>query len=125
MSDLTQIEALLHEYFRVLHEGDIEGSKKIFLPTCDLSAPQDDGGVTHYTYEQYHDLVAARTSPKANGYPRHGVIISIDQSSPRTAFAKVDCAVQPRYFIDYLTLIKVADDWKIAAKVFYVAKVEE
>ena len=100
MSDLIQIESLLHEYFRVLHEGDIKCSKKIFLPTCDLSAPQDDGCVTHYTYAQYHDLVAARTSPKANGYPRHGVIVSSDPSGPRTDFAKDDCAVQPSYFTD-------------------------
>ena len=126
MSDTTAIEALMQDYFRALHEGDIAASKRIFMPTCDLTAPQDDGSVAHMTYEQYHDLVASRTSPKDAGYPPYGSILSIDQSGPRTAMVKVDCAVQPRYFIDYLTLIKTdADGWRIAAKVYYVAKTEE
>ena len=125
MSDTTEIEALMQEYFRVLHEGDVEASKRIFMPTCDLSAPGDDGGVAHMTYEQYHDMVAARTSPKERGYQPYGSILSIDQSGPRTASVKVDCAVQPSYFLDYLTLIKTdADGWRIAAKVYYIAKTE-
>lgn len=125
MSDVTEIEALMQAYFRTLHEGDVEASKRIFMPTCNLTAPQDDGGVLHMTYEQYHELIGSRQSPKDAGYPLYGQVLSIDQAGPRMALAKVDCAVQPRYFIDYLTLVKTeAEGWRIAAKVYYVAKTE-
>ncbi len=126
MSDTAEIENLVQEYIRILHEGDVEASKQMFLPSCDLTMPNDDGSITHMTYDQYHDLIASRTSPKDNGYPRYGSMLSIDQSGPRTALVKVDCAVQPRYFVDYLALVKTDEaGWRIAAKVYYVAKTED
>lgn len=125
MSDIQAIEALLQDYFTTLHTGDLNDIKRLFLPTCDLTNVQDDGTIAHMSYEDYLTAVKNRPSPQSAGYPVYGQILSIDQSGPRTAMAKVDCAVQPRYFIDYLTLAKTPDGWRIAAKVFYVTKVEE
>lgn len=48
----------------------------------------------------------------------------MDQSGPNTALVKLDCAVQPKYFIDYLSLVKTAEGWKIAAKVYFVRTVQ-
>ena len=45
-------------------------------------------------------------------------IVTIDQSGPATAFAKVECALPPRFFVDYLTLLKTKDGWRIVAKAF-------
>ena len=37
---------------------------------------------------------------------------------PETAFAKVECAIPPRYFTDYLTLLKFKDGWRVVSKTF-------
>jgi hypothetical protein len=42
----------------------------------------------------------------------------LDQSGPETALAKVACQIPPRYFTDYLVLLKTAQGWKIVSKVF-------
>lgn len=125
MKDFQAIEALMDDYFRSLHEGDIEATKSMFMPQCDLMCPMPDDTIVHMTLEEYIKLIGGRTSPKAAGYPRFGRVVSIDQSSDRTAFAKVECAVQPRYFTDYLSLVKDDGRWRIAAKVYCVTRVEK
>lgn len=125
MNDMAAIENLMTEYFRILHEGDTNGIEQIFLPTCDLNCPNADGSLTHMTRQQYIDAVKSRETPKGLGYPKVGTVKLIDQAGPNMALVKVDCAVQPRHFTDYLTLIKQDGDWKIAAKVYYVTAVQE
>ena len=44
----------------------------------------------------------------------------IDQSSPVTAFVKLKCAIPPRFFIDYLNLLKLEGRWWIVQKIFAV-----
>ena len=46
-------------------------------------------------------------------------IVSIDFSGPATAFAKVECQIPPRYFTDYLTLLKVDGRWQVIAKAYH------
>ncbi len=45
--------------------------------------------------------------------------MTIDRSGPATAFAKVQCAIPPRYFTDYLTLARLNQGWKIVGKTFH------
>ena len=51
-------------------------------------------------------------------------IVSIDFSGPATAFAKVECQIPPRYFTDYLTLLKVDGRWQVIAKAFHTVTKE-
>lgn len=125
MKDMAAIESLMAEYFQILHEGDTKGIERIFLPTCDLNCPMEDGSLVHMTRDQYVEAVQSRETPKGLGYPKVGTVKLIDQAGPNMALVKVDCAVQPRYFTDYLTLIKQDGNWKIAAKVYYVTSVKE
>jgi hypothetical protein len=64
------------------------------------------------------DMVRNRPSAKSQGLARHDRIVTIDQSGPVSAFAKVECALPPRFFVDYLTLLKTKDGWRIVAKAF-------
>ena len=61
---------------------------------------------------------AAARRRNRKGLPRHDRIVTIDQSGPVSAFAKVECALPPRFFVDYLTLLKTKDGWRIVAKAF-------
>ena len=79
---------------------------------------ETDGGVADVPRDKWLDMVRGRVSAKAQGQARHDRIVTIDQSGPVTAFAKVECALPPRFFVDYLTLLKTSDGWRIVAKAF-------
>jgi hypothetical protein len=49
---------------------------------------------------------------------RNDKILSTNIAGPDTAFAVVNCAVPPRYFTDYLTLLKTSNGWRIVSKTF-------
>lgn len=118
MADFAEIQRLMGQYFRILHEGDTKGISQMFLPEARLFFPQADGKMVQLSLPEYIDLTKSRTSPKAADYPKFGRVVLIDQSSPMTALVKVECAVQPRYFIDYLSLVKTGSRWMIASKVY-------
>jgi hypothetical protein len=63
-------------------------------------------------------FVKGRPSAKSQGLPRTDRIVSIDQSGPETAFVKLECSIHPRYFTDYLLLLKGKDGWRIVSKSF-------
>jgi hypothetical protein len=86
-----------------------------------LGVPPDE--LAHLRGERRADAAAARPlaravrerpSPKSRGLPRHDRILQIDQASPTAAFVKLQCAIPPRYFTDYLSLLKVegAGRWR-------------
>ena len=49
---------------------------------------------------------------------RDDAILLIDQSGPTTALVKLKCQIPPRYFTDYLNLLKAGGRWQIVQKVF-------
>lgn len=117
MYDKYPLIATLQEYFRILHESDADGAEKLFHPDCTLFNP-DNGGIRTVSLATYLEIVRNRQSPKMNGESLYGEIITIDQTGPATAFVKVLSAVQPKYFVDYLTLVADTSGWRIVAKVY-------
>jgi hypothetical protein len=77
-----------------------------------------DGGVADLPREKWFEFVKGRESPKAKGLKRTDRIVSIDFSGPETAFVKLECSIHPRYFTDYLTLLKLNGGWKVVSKTF-------
>lgn len=115
--DRAAIEATLWTYFDGLHEGDVDKIAQAFHPVSHLYS-EENGGVADLPRDRWLDLVRNRPSAKSQGLSRHDRVVSIDQAGPALAFAKVECALPPRFFVDYLTLIKTADGWRIVAKAF-------
>ena len=68
--------------------------------------------------------VESRPSAKSKGSARADRIVSIDFSGPATAIAKVECQIPPRYFTDYLTLLKVDGRWQVISKSFHTVTKE-
>ena len=67
---------------------------------------------------EWFAMVRGRSSAKSQGLPRSDRIVSIDLSGPETAFVKLECAIPPRYFTDYLTLLTLRDGWRVVPKTF-------
>lgn len=68
---------------------------------------------------QYFPIVAARQSPASQGHAHADRILGIDFAGPMTAFAKVECSIPPKHFIDFRTLVKIEGRWQVVAKVFH------
>lgn len=117
MDERVAIEQAIRTYFDGLHEGDADKLAAVFHETSALTF-EHEGRVSIMTRDQWLDAVRARPSPKSKGLARDDAILLLDQSGPATAFVKVKCQIPPRYFTDYLSLLKVDGRWRIVQKVF-------
>lgn len=112
------IVEVLSDYFDGLYLSDTEILSQVFHPdaryVCATEAPLVNLGM-----DAYLPIVAARPSPASRGEPRRDRIAGIEFAGPTTAFARVNCAIGPKYFTDFLTLILVDSRWRIIAKVFH------
>lgn len=113
----NDISSALLTYLDGLYEGDTEKLGSVFHPVCHLFS-NSGGEFLDWSRDKWFNVVNERPSPKSQGLSRHDRIISIDMSDGTTAIAKLNCAVPPRYFTDYLTLLKLDGRWQIVSKSF-------
>ena len=111
------IEQTVQTYLDGLYEGDADKLASVFHETSALTYEQD-GKLTVLPREQWLKWVRERGSPKSKGLARDDAILQVDQAGPTTALVKVKCQIPPRYFTDYLSLLKVDGRWVVAQKVF-------
>lgn len=116
-NDTRAITETVQLYLDGLYEGDADKTAKAFHPTSSL-ASEDNGVLTQLPRTQWLERVRNRPSGKSQGLARKDEILQIDQSSPTTAFVKLKCQLPPRFFTDYLLLLKVEGRWQVAQKVF-------
>jgi hypothetical protein len=123
------VVAVLQTYFDGLYHSDTGRLGQVFHPRAHYvtaTAGATDGpGPLQLTMEEYFPIVAARPSPAGRGETRHDRIVSLEFAGPVTAFARVECAIGPKFFTDFLTLIFVGGRWQIIAKVFHYDLREE
>jgi hypothetical protein len=115
--DLAQIETAVKTYLDGLYEGDAEKLASVFHPTSCLTY-EEAGKLIVLPREQWLGLVRGRPSPKSRDLARHDEILQIDRASPTMAFVKLKCAIPPRFFTDYLSLLKIDGKWQVAQKVY-------
>src|SRR5712664_2445345 len=118
-SEVAAIEKVLQVYFDGLYEGDTKKLGEAFHPSSHLYSAGGDGKAADWPRADWFKMVESRPSAKSKGSARADRIVSIDFSGPTTAFAKVECQIPPRYFTDYLTLLKVDGRWQVIAKAFH------
>lgn len=111
------INATVQLYLDGLYEGDTDKLAAAFHPTSVLTS-EDNGTLKVLPRDQWLEIVRNRKSAKSQGLARHDEIVQVDQSSPTSAFVKLKCALPPRFFTDYLCLLKIDGRWQIVQKVF-------
>lgn len=114
MNMMEDIESALIRYFDSFYDGDVLGLRSLFLDLCKLHTVED-GVLRTEDRDDWLARVGGRPSARSQGLTRHDRIVSVDACSNTIASAKVECAIPPRFFTDYLTLVRVGDRWKVAA----------
>ncbi|WP_295749069.1 nuclear transport factor 2 family protein [Undibacterium sp.] len=117
-TDYPAIIALLSDYFDGLYHSDSQLLASVFHPSAQYFCASD-GSLFHLTMQEYFPIVAQRESPASRHEARRDRILSIELAGPVTAFARLECAIGPKFFTDLLTLIKLEGRWQIISKVFH------
>jgi hypothetical protein len=115
--EIEAIEKVVWTYLDGLYEGDAGKIARAFREGSHLYS-MHEGGVADLPREKWLEMVRGRPSPKSKGLKRTDRVVSIDLSGPETALVKLECAIPPRYFTDYLTLLKLNDGWRVVSKTF-------
>ena len=113
-----EVARALDDYFDGLHFSDTVRLRRVFHPAA-LYACATDGSLLLRTMDEYFPIVDARPSPASRGEARRDRIVSIEFAGPVTAFARVECAIAPKVFVDFLTLVRLDGRWRILSKVFH------
>ena len=116
-NEITAIEQVVQTYFDGLYEGDTRKLAAAFHEVSHLYSMTPEG-VQDLPRAKWFEMIEGRRSGKAQGLARRDRIVSIDMSGPEAALVKVECQLPPRYFTDYLMLLKGRDGWKIVSKSF-------
>ncbi len=119
--DLREIHKAVSIYFDGLYEGDAEKLASVFHPAASLTYLAE-GTVKVLHRDEWLAAVRGRVKPKAAGLERLDRILSVDIAGPDMAFVKVACQMPPRYFTDYLSLLRVDGKWLVAQKVYSTEK---
>jgi hypothetical protein len=91
---------------------------QVFDPSAQLYS-LTDGQLVVRTSAQYREILRNRTPPKAVGSPREDELIHIDLASPTQALIKLKVRISEMVFIDYLTLLKLEQGWRIVSKIYH------
>ena len=117
-SSVAEISAVLKDYLDGLYDGDLDKFERVFHPAAHLYST-DGAELADLPREDYFEMIRGRSSPREQGLARYDRIVSIHKAGPNTALAIVNCAIPPRYFTDYLTLLRAGDGWQIVSKTFH------
>ncbi len=112
-----EIVTMLEGYFDGFYESDVDKLKGVFHPSCHLISATD-GPLADDDMDTVYARVAARTPPAAANQKRLDRVLSIDRSGPESALAKVQIAIGPKLFTDYLNLLQIDGRWRIVSKIY-------
>ena len=116
-SAVAEVEAVLWLYLEALHHGDVDVLAKVFAPGSALHAASD-GKATTIALEPWLERVRNRKSAHASGFESRNHVLSIEVESSM-AMAKVTSAFPPKSFVDYLSLVRTDEGWRIVAKTYH------
>lgn len=118
-SDISAIEAVIQDYFDGLHEGDIPKLRSIFHETCTWYM-RDGDTVSALPVSEWLDRLSQAPSAASRNLERSDRLVSIEIAESELAFARLNVQIPPRYFNDFMTLLKLPDvGWKIVSKTFH------
>jgi hypothetical protein len=116
-SAYAEITDSLENYFTGFYEGDIDKLQQVFHSSAHLYAAIG-GTLADRDMEKVYEGVRGRESSASRGFDRFDRILSIDQSGPESAIAKVQIALGEQLYTDFLNMLKLDGRWQIISKVF-------
>lgn len=123
--EFADVVRVLELYFDGLYHADSKKLADVFhLDARYVNTVEGD--YMNYSISEYFDIVDRRTPPASDRQVRTDRIVSIEYGGRRMAFAKVTMTMLGRDYLDFLTLTRDDDGWRIMSKVFsYTSNTQE
>lgn len=115
---IHEMSGALEKYFNLMYDCDVQNFDAVFAGTAQLHGFRE-GQMSCWPAGQYKEVLAGRTSPKAQGAPRETQVIMLDFTSDTQALAKVRVRIGDMYFVDYLSYHKINGVWLITSKAYH------
>lgn len=115
---ITEMSDALEKYFDLMYDCDVRAFDSVFASTAQLHGFRE-GQMSCWPAAQYKEVLAGRTSPKAQGAPRETQVIMLDFTAETQALAKVRVRIGDMYFVDYLSYHKINGTWLITSKAYH------
>jgi len=118
MTLIQELGSALERYFDLMYDCDVSKFDQVFAATAQLHGFRE-GQMTCWPAPQYKQVLAGRTSPKAQGAPRETQVLMMDFTSPTQALAKVRVRIGDMFFVDYLSYHKIDGLWLVTSKAYH------
>ena len=115
--DIQRIRQTVQLYFEGMYHSDVDKLRKAFHPSAALMGYYS-GNLAHIPLEKWLEMVAARPAPAKNGEEYNMRLVSLDLTE-NVAAVKVKDLYLGLWFTDYLSLLKIEDEWFIVNKIFH------
>ena len=116
-TDIDLIQKTIQLYFDGLYYSDVDKINKAFHPSSQVMG-FFDGNLSMLSLEQFAELVKSTPAPSENGEAYDMKIVSMDITG-NEAVVKVEDLYLGLRFTDYLSLLKIENEWVIVNKVYY------
>ena len=117
MSDFQAIEAVVNVYFKALYEGDADRLLDVFLPKAEIFGYYE-GELVMLKLAEYINILKRMSPPNTIGEDFDMKITHIDIVAD-IAHVKTQYLYQALHYVDYLSLLKIDDAWKVVNKTFH------
>lgn len=117
-ADLERIAQTIQHYFDGMYHRDLARLRKAFHPQAYLFGYRHEECL-HVPVDEWFKMVESRPVPADSGEPYDMRIISTDVTGA-VATVKVADLYQSLRFTDYLTLLKMDENWVIINKAFHI-----
>jgi len=117
-NDEASVRATVETYLHGLKFNDVESFKKAFNPEAKLFFVRKNGELGQLTQEQWYKGFAAIAGKEEHGELR---IAAVDITG-KAASVKVIETYPDSTYTDYVSLLKLSNEWKIVNKVFTFEK---
>ncbi len=122
MDQIHTIASAINGYFDLMYDADDNKFPEVFHDACLIHGLRD-GQLAAWSAAQFREVMRNRPSPAAMKSPREQEIISIEQTVPDLAIAKVRVRIGQTGFVDHLIFHRVDGKWLVTSKAFHIAKV--
>ncbi len=117
-NDEASVRATVETYLHGLKFNDVESFKRAFNPEAKLFFVRKNGELGQLTQEQWYKGFAASAGKEEHGELR---IAAVDITG-KAASVKVIETYPDSTYTDYVSLLKLSNEWKIVNKVFTFEK---
>jgi len=122
MEQIESVASAINGYFDLMYDADDNQFLKVFHGAS-LVHGMREGKLIAWSASEFRDVMRGRPSPATMKSPREQEILSIEQTGPELASAKVRVRIGQTSFIDHLIFHRIDGDWLITSKAFHVVRV--